>query len=97
MTLAIPVSSSRLRNTTPRAVPGCCRCVTSPPTATAAPPAAAAIADVVSTPRADSRSLMCATGSVPYVPVAHRSANVSSAAVIGGSAGASRPGVVPGS
>jgi hypothetical protein len=37
MTFAIPVSSSRLRNTTPRAVPGCCRCVTSPATATVAP------------------------------------------------------------
>ena len=40
---------------------------------------------------------MCATGWVPYVPVAHRSARVSSAGVMAGSGGASSPVAVPGS
>ena len=69
MTFSIPVSSSRLRNTTPRAVGGCCRWVTRPATATAES-AAVSISgdradDAVSTRRAASSARMWATGCVP--------------------------------
>ena len=49
MTFTMPVSSSRLRNTTPRAVGGRCRWVTRPATATTAPSAADLAAAAVST------------------------------------------------
>jgi hypothetical protein len=65
MMLAIPVSSSRLRNTTPRAVPGCWRWVTSPPTVTTAPLSAVVSARAGSAPRSSSTSLMCSIGWVP--------------------------------
>jgi hypothetical protein len=96
MTFSIPVSSSRLTKTTPRAVGGRCRWVTRPPTATSAPSGADLADATVSTCRACSAARMCASGWVPYVLVAHRSASVCSAGVMPGSGGASSPVVVPG-
>ena len=55
------------------------------------------MAAAVSTCRASSAARMCATGWVPYVLVAHRSARVSSAGVMPGSGGAVSPVAVPGS
>ncbi|HEX5298497.1 MAG TPA: hypothetical protein VFW50_16055, partial [Streptosporangiaceae bacterium] len=97
MTFTMPVSSSRLRNTTPRAVGGRCRWVTRPATATSAPSAAALASAAVRTRLARSAGRTCATGWVPYVLVAHRSARVSSSGVMAGSGGASIPGAMPGS
>ena len=62
MTFSMPVSSSRLMNTTPRAVGGACRWVTRPATATSESAAVSISADraddVVSTPRAVSAARM---------------------------------------
>ncbi len=58
MTFTMPVSSSRLMNTTPRAVDGRCRWVTRPATATSESAAADLTDDAGSTCRAESAARM---------------------------------------
>ena len=56
ITLTSPVSSSRLRNTTPFAVSGCWRCVTTPATSTTVRSGSSRSVSAVTTPRAVSSS-----------------------------------------
>ena len=100
MTLVIPVSSSSPRKVTPSAVAGRCRCVTIPATSTRLPSGAPASPAVVYTPRSSRYGRACTVGySSGLIPVAARSADVSSTMLIPGSAGASTwlsPGSIPG-
>ena len=96
----MPVSSSRLRKVTPSAVAGRCRWVTAPATSTRLPSGTCASPAVVHTPRESSHGRAWTVGySSGLIPVAARSAEVSSRTLIPGSAGASTwlsPGNIPG-
>ena len=82
----------------PFAVSGCWRCVTTPATSTTLRASVSRSVAAVTTPRAVSSSRTNSVGCLPgAMPVAQRSAAVSSTSLMPGSVGASIPVTTPGS